>query len=58
MHYEIKDLGELADYFATLASDQRHCIRMQRTRKAKHECEIRAATYDDAADTIRKTRIK
>lgn len=53
--YTAKDLGDIADFFATLASYQRGTIRMQRTKAHKNECELRAKVYDDCADILRKT---
>lgn len=55
--YTAKSLSEVADYFDILASDQLGSIRMQRTKRGKEECRLKAATYTDVAETLRKTRI-
>ena len=53
--YTAKNLGEIADFFDTLASDQLGCVRFQRTQKAKRECEIKARVWNDAAELLRGT---
>jgi hypothetical protein len=58
MAYEAKDLAEVADYFAVLASDQRACIgRFTRTAKAKAQCETEARIWDEAANILRQTTL-
>lgn len=51
-----RNLGEVADFFDTLASDQLRAI-PNKTAKGKRECEIRAEVYQDAAEILRKTEI-
>ncbi len=53
----VKSLDEIADYFSTLASDQIACMRWQSTKRAKHECEIKAEVWEDAAMLLRNIKI-
>ena len=56
--YEVKDLNEVADYFATLASDQRACVgRFSKTQKAKAQCETEARIWDEAANILRNVKL-
>ncbi len=51
--YTAKDLSEVADYFETLASDQRRCVRFQSLKREKQECETTARIWDEAAKILR-----
>ncbi len=55
--YEAKDLAEIAEYFETLASDQRACVRFRSTKRDKNECLIVAKIWEDAANIIRNTTL-
>jgi hypothetical protein len=55
--YTASGLTEIANHFETLASDQLSSKRWQSTAKAKHECDIRAEIWRDAAEMLRKTQI-
>lgn len=52
--YTAKNLAEVADYFDTLASDQRACIgRFVKNARGKRDCEIEAKTWAAAAEMLR-----
>lgn len=56
--YEAKDLGEVAAYFETLASDQRAMIgRFRQTQAYKKQCETEARIWDEAAKLVRAVTI-
>lgn len=57
LQIEVKSLGEIADYFETLASDQITSKRWQSTVKAKTECDTKAAVWRDAASILRQCKI-
>lgn len=48
------EIEELANFLDVLASDQIGFIRLQRTKRDRRDCEIRSATYKDAARLIRE----
>ena len=52
--YTAEEVLQLAEMFDLFASDQLGCIRFQTLKREKVECEIKAATYKDAADAIRR----
>lgn len=54
---EAKDLNDIATFFEILASDQIACKRFHSTKKAKNECQIRADTYMDCANILKKTKL-
>jgi hypothetical protein len=55
--YEAENLAEIADYFDTLASDQRSCVRFKSTQRDKAACLTRAEVWADAANIIRNTKL-
>lgn len=57
MEYTAKDLIEIANYFRTLANDQRGCIRFQQTKKAKEKCEHEAYVWEQAASILEQTKL-
>lgn len=55
--YTAASLEEIAEAFETYASDQIACKRWQQTARAKRDCDIRAAVWNDAASILRQTKI-
>ncbi len=52
MKYTVDSLQDVANYFRTLASDQRGCVRFQQTKKAKDKCLHEAYVWEQAAEII------
>lgn len=58
IRYTVKNLAELADYFDTLASDQRASLRWNKAAKRQLVIETTADAYADCAKIVRNVDIK
>jgi hypothetical protein len=57
MSYTATGLNDVAEFFETLASDQRASVRWQARKKDKEYCEVRARTWEEAARILRETTL-
>jgi hypothetical protein len=56
--YTAKSVGDIADFFETLAGDQLAARRWLKKVSDRRDAEVRAAVYDDCANIIRQTKIE